>query len=128
MIVQPLPQSVGARLRGRGGGRSAPAYLVHVGLHRCVALDNLGGRARRRTIIDEARNVLGERLRPDDLKPVSQGKRLPRRRYRLGWALTQARHQHYVKKVPGERGIRELTPEGKQFAATERDRIDRGKL
>jgi Mrr N-terminal domain len=93
-----------------------------------VALDNLGGRARRRAIIDEARNVLGERLRPDDLKPVSPGKRLPRWRYRLGWAITQARHQLYVKKIPGERGIRVLTPEGKQFVATVRDRIDRGEL
>jgi len=93
-----------------------------------VALDNLGGQARRRAIIDEARNVLGERLRPDDLKPVSPSKRVPRWRYRLGWALTQARHQSYVKRVPGERGLRVLTPEGKNFAVRVREQIERGEI
>src|SRR5438552_8242368 len=93
-----------------------------------VALDNLGGQARRRAIIDAARNVLGERLRPDDLRPVSPGKRVPRWRYRLGWALTQARHQSYVKRVPGERGLRVLTPEGKNFAVRVREQIERGEI
>jgi len=73
-------------------------------------------------------DVLGKRLRPDDLKHVSERKRLPRWRYRLDWGITQARHQGYVERVPGERGIRVLTPEGKHYAVEAREKFDRGEL
>jgi hypothetical protein len=91
-----------------------------------AALDNLHGRARRKSIIDEARQLLGARLKTDDFKRVSERKRLPRWRYRLGWALSQARQRGYLKKVAGERGVRVLTAEGKP--ATARERIARKEI
>jgi hypothetical protein len=91
-----------------------------------VALDDLGGRAHRRDIFNRGKELLGNQLRPEDEKPISERKPYPRWRYRLGWALTIARHRGYMRPEGKKTGMWQLNPQGKRAADKYRRQIQSG--